>query len=176
VPGTPLHADMQAQGRMLDEVDLADIHGQYKFNFRHEHISRDDSKSWLDWAFERDFEVNGPSLFRMMRTTFDGWKRYGQDGDARVRARMAAEADKLRQGYGAALWAIERYLRTSNREVSDRVRALRRQIERELGGMSTAIDRIVGPVLLWAARREAARYPDGRPMEPCTFVDRRNWA
>ena len=27
--------EMEAQGRMLDDVDLADIHGQYKFNFRH---------------------------------------------------------------------------------------------------------------------------------------------
>src|SRR3970040_1909492 len=31
VPGTPLYQDMKAQGRLLDEVDLADIHGQYKF-------------------------------------------------------------------------------------------------------------------------------------------------
>jgi radical SAM superfamily enzyme YgiQ (UPF0313 family) len=175
VPGTPLHAEMQAQGRMLEDVDLADIHGQYKFNFRHEHISRDDSKSWLDWAFQRDFEVNGPSLFRLMRTMFEGWKRYGQDGDARVRARFNAEADQLRHGYGAALWAMERYLRHSNEAVSERVRDLRRQIEHELGGFSRVIDRVVGPVLLWSARREAAVYPTGRPLEPQTFVERRHW-
>jgi radical SAM superfamily enzyme YgiQ (UPF0313 family) len=175
LPGTPLHADMAAQGRMLEGVDLADIHGQYKFNFRHEHIARDDSKSWLDWAFQHDFEVNGPSLYRMMRTTFEGWKRYGSDGDARVRARFASEAAKLKQGYGAALWAMEQYLKTSNAGASERIGALRRQIERELGGLSRIIDRVVGPVLLWSARREAAAYPAGRPLEPKTFVDRRNW-
>jgi len=175
VPGTPLHADMQAQGRMLDEVDLADIHGQYKFNFRHEHIGRDDSKAWLDWAFQRDFEVNGPSLLRMMRTIFEGWKRYGQDSDARVRARFTAEASKLREGYGAALWAMERYLRDSNAPISARARDLRHQIERELGGLSWAIDRLVGPVLLWSSRREAAMFPAGRPLEPQTFVERRHW-
>ena len=32
VPGTPLYRDMAGEGRLLD-VDLADIHGQYKFNF-----------------------------------------------------------------------------------------------------------------------------------------------
>ena len=175
VPGTPLHADMEAQGRMLNNVDLADIHGQYKFNFRHEHIERDDSKSWLDWAFQRDFEANGPSLLRMMRTIFEGWKRYRLDGDARVRARFKAEASKLREGYGAALWAMERYLRDSNAPIAARARALRREIERDLGGLSWAIDRLVGPVLLWSARREAAMFPAGRPLEPQTFVERRNW-
>lgn len=175
VPGTPLHAELSAQGRMLDEVDLADIHGQYKFNFRHPHIDRDASKSWLDWAFSHDFEVNGPSLYRMMRTMFQGWKRYGQDQDARVRARVAADADKLRQGYGAALWAMEHYLRHSNGRVSARIAALRREIERELGGLSRLVDHAVGPILLWAARREALAYPGGRPLEPRTFVERRNW-
>jgi len=175
MPGTPLHAEMQAQGRILDGIDLADIHGQYKFNFRHHHIGRDDSKSWLDWAFQRDFEANGPSLYRMMQTMFDGWKRYRNDSDARVRARFNFEAEKLRLGYGAALWAMEQYLHESNRAISQRVRDLRRQVERELGGLSRVIDWAVGPILLVAARREALAYPAGRPLEPRTFVDRRNW-
>jgi radical SAM superfamily enzyme YgiQ (UPF0313 family) len=175
VPGTPLYHDMQAQGRLLDEVDLADIHGQYKFNFRHAAIERDDSKTWLDDAFDRDYEVNGPSLYRMMRTMMAGWKRYGQDADLRVRARFAADADKLRNGYGATLWAMERYLRDSNQRVSARIGDLRREIELELGGLSAAIDRVLGRVLLWSARHEAAAFPMGRPLEPKTFIDRRNW-
>jgi radical SAM superfamily enzyme YgiQ (UPF0313 family) len=175
MPGTPLHREMADEGRMLDGIDLADIHGQYKFNFAHAHISRDDSKRWLDRAFARDFDVNGPSLYRMMRTTFDGWKRYRDDADPRVRARVEGMAEKLRYGYGAALWAMEKYLRRSNAEVSARIRDLRLAIEREVGGPARAIDWIVGPVLLWSARREAARWPHGRPLEPQTFVDRRNW-
>ena len=176
LPGTPLHAQMQEQGRMLEGMDLADMHGQYKFNFRHEHIARDDSKTWLDFAFQRDFAVNGPSLYRMVRTMYEGWKRYGQDADARVRARYVAEMDTLKRGYGAALWTMERYLRRSNRAVSERIADLRRQIQREAGVVSRVIDGAIGPVLLWSARREASAYPEGRPLEPQMFVDRRNWA
>jgi radical SAM superfamily enzyme YgiQ (UPF0313 family) len=173
VPGTPLHAQMRAEDRLLHDVDLADIHGQYKFNFKHPHISRDASKAWLDWAFQYDNTVNGPSLFRMMRTTYQGWTRYRNDADPRVRARFADEARKLARGYGAALWAMEHYLHASNRSISDRIRTFRRRVEDDLGGVTTrVIDRIVGPVLLWSARREAARYPAGRPLEPRTFVDR----
>ena len=175
VPGTPLHAEMEKAGRMLPHVDRADIHGQYKFNFRHEHIGRDASKSWLDYAFQRDYDVNGPSLFRMMRTMFTGWQRYGRDVDARVRARVTRDAQLLRGAYGAALWTMEHYL-ASNPEVSARIRALRRDIEREFGGMSRIVNRAAGQVLLWTSRREAAAFPAGRPQEPRTFVERRNWA
>jgi len=70
---------------------------------------------------------------------------------------------------------MERYLRDSNRAVSDRIGDLRRQMERQFGGLSRIIDYTVGPFLLWAARHDAAAYPTGRPLEPQTFCDRRNW-
>jgi radical SAM superfamily enzyme YgiQ (UPF0313 family) len=95
VPGTPLYQEMVERERILD-VDLADIHGQYKFNFVHEAISRDDSKRFLDWAFHLDFERNGPSLYRICRTMLDGWRRYRNHPEARVRERFQREAAKLK--------------------------------------------------------------------------------
>lgn len=173
MPGTPLHADMQAQGRLVEGVPLADIHGQFQLNFHHPHIGREASKSILDRAFRRDFERNGPSIFRVTRTMLAGWRRYRDDPDPRVRARFAVEGRQLLRGYGAALWAMEQYLRRTNREVGDRIRALRLEIEREGGVVARAIHHAIGPVLLWSARREAARFPRGRPLEPRTFVTRR---
>jgi len=175
VPGTPLYREVLDEGRLLDDVDLADIHGQYKFNFRHAAISRDESKVFLDRAFRRDFDVNGPSLYRLMANMMTAWRRYRHDHDPRVRARVHEEAKRLSTGYGAALWAMEKYLKKSNRAVSDRMRALRLEIEREIGGWSPLIHRVVGPVLHWSARREARRAPGGRALEPQTFVERRNW-
>jgi radical SAM superfamily enzyme YgiQ (UPF0313 family) len=174
IPGTPLYQDVEAQGRLLD-VDLADIHGQWKFNFQHEAIARDDSKTLLDWAFDLDYQRNGPSLFRLMRTMFDGWKRYRDDPDPLVRARAWLEAKQLRTSYGAALWAMEKYLRDTNRQVSERIRELRKEVERELGVVSRLVNHVAGPVALWASRRDHRRFPEGRRLEPRMFVDRRNW-
>ncbi len=174
IPGTPLYQDVEAQGRLLD-VDLADIHGQWKFNFQHEAIARDDSKTLLDWAFDLDYQRNGPSLFRLMRTMFDGWKRYRNDPDPLVRARAWLEAKQLRTSYGAALWAMEKYLRDTNRQVSERIRELRKEVERELGVVSRLVNHVAGPVALWASRRDHRRFPEGRRLEPRMFVDRRNW-
>ena len=177
VPGTPLFRELKASGRILDEVALADIHGQFKFNFRHAAISRDQSKQFLDRAFRSDYDVNGPSLYRLAANMFQGWKRHRHDPDERVRTRVHGEAAQLRSGFGAALWAMEKFLRESNRDVSERIGALRRETERELGGLPTRlINRAGGPLLLWSARREARLFPAGRPREPKTFLERRNWS
>jgi len=176
VPGTPLFAEMTEQGRMLDGVNLADIHGQHQFNFQHAAISREDSKKFLDEAFRRDFERNGPSIYRICRTTLDGWLRYKNDPDLRVRARFAWEARSLKDGYAAALWAMERHLRAANPEVSEKIHALRREVGREFGLMSRVATLVVGPLLLWSSRREARRLAQGRTYEPQTIVERRNWA
>jgi radical SAM superfamily enzyme YgiQ (UPF0313 family) len=175
VPGTPLYQQISQEGRLLPGVDLADIHGQHQFNFEHAAISREDSKRFLDWAFRRDFERNGPSIYRICRTTLEGWRRYKNDPDPRVRARFAFEARSLKDGYAAALWAMEKHLRRTNEAVAERVRGLRKEIGREFGVMSRVVSRALGPVLLLAARREERRMAEGVTYEPRTIVQRRNW-
>jgi hypothetical protein len=173
MPGTALYAQVAAEGRLLTDIDLADTHGQFKFNFTHPAISRDESKVLLDRAFRLDFERNGPSLYRLMRTMMVRWRRYRADADPRVRGRVGVAASQLRAGYGAALWAMERYLRMPNPAVSERIRELRLETEREFGAMTSAINRVIGPALLWSSTRDARRFPGGRALEPRTFVERR---
>ena len=175
VPGTPLYAEMNEQGRMLEGVDLADIHGQHQFNFQHAAIAREDSKRWLEWAFRRDFERNGPSIYRICRTTLEGWRRYKNDPDARVRARFAWEARSLRDGYAGALWAMERHLHGVNEALSQKIRQLRKEVGREFGFASRVVSSLVGPVLLWSARREEKRLAAGVTYEPRTIIERRRW-
>ena len=176
VPGTPLYEQVNREGRMLKDVDLADIHGQYKFNFLHSAITRDQSKEFLDWAFEFDFQRNGPSLFRICDTIFQGWRRYRNSQDARVRERMKHEALKLRTTYNAALWAMEKRLETTNAAVSGRIRRLRKEIEREFGLATRTVRVFAGPLLLWTSKREDRQLAAGKTYEPQTFVERRNWA
>jgi len=176
VPGTPLFQQMEQEGRMLEGINLADIHGQHKFNFEHAAISRDESKRLLDWAFRFDFERNGPSLFRICDTIFQGWKRYKNHPDARVRQRIANEAFKLRTTYDAALWAMEKRLKETNAEIAARIRTLRREIESEFGAATRLVRAVTGPILLWTSKREDRQLANGKTYEPPTFVDRRNWA
>lgn len=174
VPGTPLYEETRRSGKLVD-VDLADIHGQYQFNFEHPAISREDSKRFLDYAFRRDFEVNGPSLYRICRTTFEGWKRYGQHADARIRRRFEAEARTLRFVYASLLWAMEQKLLRTNAAVSRRINELREDFHRALGPLSGLSAELLGPVALWSVKREERRAAEGRTYEPPVFVERTNW-
>lgn len=175
VPGTPLYKEMDEQGRLLPNIDYADIHGQHKFNFRHAAISRDDSKRFLDWAFWRDFENNGPSLYRMCQTMLQGWRRYKDHPDPRVRQRFEREMKKLSSAYNAALWAMEKEFKKVNGTVSARIHKLRREVEKEFPVVARLTAASLGPVLLWSTRREEKRLAAGRTYEPPTFIERRNW-
>ena len=174
VPGTPLYQEMQAQHRLLD-VDLADIHGQHKFNFQHNAISREDSNRFLEWAFLRDFERNGPSLYRIFRTTLQGWKRYKDDPDPRVRERFEWETRSIKTAYSGLLWAMERQLRQTDKAMSQQIRALRKDIGREFGVVTRVIGNVLGPLLLWTSRREQKRLTEGATYEPKMFLEHRNW-
>jgi hypothetical protein len=174
VPGTPLYRQMSEQGRMLDDVELVDIHGQFKFNFQHAAISREESKQFLDGAFRQDFEENGPSLFRFCRTLFNGWRRYQDHPEARVRARFAHQAHKLGTTYNAALWAMEQRLKQSNPQVAARICRLRREIENAFGLPTRLLRMTLGPILVWTSQREDRRMANGVTYEPETFVKRHN--
>ena len=174
VPGTPLYSEMARQDRLLD-VDLADIHGQHAFNFQHAAISREQSTRSLAWAFQRDFERNGPSLFRICRTTFAGYMRYKNHPDPRIRERYRRECRTLRHAWVGFLWAMEHRLSRSNPEVAAKIRSRRKQMEEEFGLIAIAAGKLLGPVLWWTSRREEKRLAAGQCYEPATIIDRRNW-
>ena len=174
VPGTPLYFEMLGQGRLLD-VNLADIHGQHAFNFQHAAISREQSTVKLAQAFERDFERNGPSLFRICRTTFRGWMRHKNNPDRRIRERFERDAKVLRHAWVGMLQGMEYRLERSNPVIAGQIRELRKEMQREFGLIAIVAAKVLGPVLWWTSRREEKRLAQGHGYEPATIIDRRNW-
>jgi hypothetical protein len=173
IPGTPLHAELTAQGRMKDDCEFlaADIHGQYIFNYRHPHIHDGQEAELIVRAFERDFEVNGPSVARIVRTTLAGWQRYKNHTAPRIRRRFAWESKELATTYSAVIWAMKRYYRKtpSMRAKMDR---LLRDLCREFGWKSRLSATLGGPYVLWKAWQEERRLGRGWTCEPPTFYDR----
>ena len=172
LPGTPLYARHAADGTLLgrEECPDADVHGQHRFNFRHRHIPAGEETHLLLRAFTRDFEANGPSVLRVVRTLLAGWRRHKDDPDPRVRARIRRECRSLPTTQAAAVWAAERWLRR-NRPVAHRLRALRGELVREFGWRTRVVSRVAGTLLLVAMRLEARRLRRGTTCEPPTFYD-----
>ena len=140
------------------EYHFADIHGQSVFNYRHPHLRDGVETELIVRAFQRDFEVNGPSVVRMARTMLAGWKRYKNHPDPRIRRRFAWEARDLPTVYSAVVAAARHYYR-GNPTLRAKMDAILKDLHREFGLKSrfySAVGRTVR-VLEDAPRGEATR-------------------
>ena len=172
IPGTPLHAELDAKGTLLGiaELPLADIHGQLKFNFRHPHIREGQEGQFLLRAFQRDFEVNGPSVVRIIRTVLRGWKAYKNHANPRIRARFAYEASNLPVRYASALWAAQQRFADDphrSRLISD----VQEELYAEFGRRARRAAPVVGRYLYETLRSEEQRLQDGWTCDPPTFFE-----
>jgi hypothetical protein len=71
---------------------------------------------------------------------------------------------------------MEKHFSGINQGVSDEIRALRKEVEKEFGTAARIAARLGGPLLLWTSRREERRLAAGRTYEPPTFLERSHWA
>jgi hypothetical protein len=173
IPGTPLHAELSAQGRMKDESEFhpGDIHGQLIFNYRHPHIPSGMEGEMMLRAFRRDFEVNGPSVARIVRTMLAGWKRHKNHPDPRIRRRFAWEARELPTTFSALVAAARRYYR-GNPAMRAKMGAILGDLYREFGLKSRFYAALGGRYLSWKTRREERRLASDWTYEPPTFYER----
>ncbi len=173
ISGTPLYAELTAQGRMKDESEYeqCDIHGQEYFNYRHPHIPPGEEAKYMLRAFNRDFERNGPSVVRIIRTTLAGWKRYKNHPDPRIRRRFAFEAKSLPLTYPAAVKACQLYYR-DNPAIQAQMSRLLADLYAEFGFKTRLAGELGGRWLLRRVRKEEKRLAEGWTYEPATFYDR----
>ena len=172
IPGTPLYAEHKADGTLfgMGEFALGDLNGQLTFNFRHPHIKRGDETAFQLRAFQRDFEINGPSVVRIVRTTLHGWKRYQNHPNPRVRTRFAHEAKSLPVDYAGVLWAALRYYQDDPYRAR-LISGVLDELCAEFGDLARSAAPRGGRRLYRLLRREEQRLQQGWTYEPPTFYD-----
>lgn len=172
IPGTPLYAEHLANQTILDrsEYDEADIHGQLRFNYKHPHIKNGQESKFILNAFQRDFEMNGPSVLRIARTTLEGWRRYKNHLNKRIQARFAYEARELRTKYAGALWAAGQWFK-GNSQLLRKITTVLNDIKLEFGLKSRLAAPLVGRFILSKLRKEDGRLKKGWTYEPPTFYE-----
>ena len=121
-------------------------------------------------AFRRDFEVNGPSVVRIVRTVLRGWKRYKNHPNPRIRERFAYEASNLPARYAGVLWAAREYFRGDPhryRLISD----VLDELHDEFGPRSQRAATITGRRLYRELMQEEARLASGWTYEPPCYYE-----
>lgn len=175
IPGTALWAEHMASNTLTDPdcKDVADTHGQLRFGHRHPHLPPGMETEFLLRAFATDFEVNGPSVVRVARTTLQGWQRYKRHPDARVRRRFAYEASELATVYAGAVWAARKWF-GDKPALRARIDAVLQSLYREFGFKARLAAPLVGRFIYYQLGRESRRLAQGWTYEPPTFYEKSN--
>jgi hypothetical protein len=175
VAGTPLYDEHLEKGTLLgtSEVAEADTHGQFRFRHKHPHLEKGQETQALVKAFTRDFAVNGPSVVRIARTMLQGWQRYKNHHDLRIRERFRWEGRDLRLGWTSVLWAARRRLR-KDPVLKQKISLLLKDFRREFGLSARLVAPLAGRYLWLKLRKEARRLQRGWTYEPPTFYETTN--
>ena len=73
MPGTPLHADYEAQGKIRHDYPWPRRHGQDTIWFDHPHFTPEESSDYLREAFTKKYQTGGPGVLNMAGTAIRGY-------------------------------------------------------------------------------------------------------
>ena len=172
-PGTPLYQEMSEAGLMKNsgEYNPADIIGQTIQPQKNPNFNDQQTAEIMIRAFNRDFEINGPSIVRIVETTLKGWLKYKSHPDLRVRERFIWEARSLAVGFSALVGATKIYY-SDNKIMFGKMDNLLQKLHIEFGWKSRLSSIIGGHYLLRKIRKEEKRLAEGFTYEPPTFYER----
>ena len=173
LPGTPLYEQHKQEGTLLPEAEFsyADAHGQYRFNYRHRHIRRGQEEKHLLEAFRRDFQVNGPSLLRLIRVVLNEWQMHKDHPSGLVRKRVSRQGLLLRTAYAGAIWAMWKWHRHDQR-IAEKAEELLKDICAEFGWITRFVAPLAGRMVFHSLKKEEQRLAGGWRYEPRCFYEK----
>jgi radical SAM superfamily enzyme YgiQ (UPF0313 family) len=172
IPGTPLHKELSDEGRIIEDADSADIHGQLKFNYRHTSLPGEAMGEIMIRAFDRDFELNGPSTVRIARTTLAGYLRHKNHPDPRIRRRFHWEARSLSSEMTALVAGSKRYFKGKDQALYEKMSALLKELIAEFGWKARFYATVGGRYVSWKIRQEEKRLDTDWTYEPPMFYEK----
>jgi hypothetical protein len=102
-----------------------------------------------------------------------GWQRYKNHHDLRIRERFRWEGRDLRLGWTSVLWAARRRLR-KDPVLKQKISLLLKDFRREFGLSARLVAPLAGRYLWLKLRKEARRLQRGWTYEPPTFYETTN--
>ncbi len=157
IPGTGLWEEMKAAGKLKQGFPWMEIHGQARQNWHHPHLAEAELEERLDRAFVEDFEVLGPSLYRMMKVHYDGYVKTRDWDHELVQLRRAA-TKKMFVIYLPLLGAMSKDLGRMNHRVCGRLDELREALLAETGLSGRAASALATPLVRASMALEARRH------------------
>lgn len=135
-PGTPFHRCVLDEGRYLpayqDSPDYRTFDG-FSMHFKHPHFTPKELERLQRELYRKCFEALGPSLVRVVRTWFEGYRNMRNFSNPLLRGRAERMRDYVRSAIPGLYPAI---LFGPNRQRRKEAREFLKEIEKELGSLS----------------------------------------
>jgi len=157
-PGTPLHRQVLSEGRYLpayqEKPDYRTFDG-FSMHFKHPHFTPTELENLQHELYQKAFELLGPSLIRVVRTWFEGYRNLKNSSNPLLRGRAERLKGYVRSALPGLYPAI---LFGPNADRRNEARGFLKDIEKELGPVS-AKERLFGWATLpftawtWLAER-----------------------
>jgi hypothetical protein len=151
-PGTPLHDKAVAEKRFLpayaDSPDYRTFDG-FTMHFDHPHFTADEVEALQKKIYRDNFDKLGPSLVRVVRAWFDGYRNLGDSDNPLLKGR----AERMREYVRSAIPGIwPAVVFGPNRRIRAEARSFLNDIESEMGPISIK-ERVAAwltlPLCLW---------------------------
>jgi len=157
MPGTPLWKQMKSERLLKQGFPWCDIHGQQVQNWHHPFLSDAVAAQKIDHAFDRDFEVLGPSILRMIQTHYDGYRNTADWDHELVQMRRAMTRKKF-PFYAMLLEAMHRDLKRVGNSAHEQARNLRDRLIEECGFRARLAAMVAGPYVAHRLKVEQRRH------------------
>ena len=170
LPTTGLYKSQQRRGLLRDDLPWEENHGQTHLAYRHPEFPGDAAERWINAAFRQDYEVNSSSMWRVVRTSLQGYERLRamKDRDPLLDERMRQVERRVRLWSGT-LSSLARF--PVNETERQRANELRRAIDAVLPPKAwQRIVRLIAPPL--TARWKLRVALKGDMIQPPTIVTR----
>jgi len=153
-PRTPFHEQVVAEKRYLPEYqrnpDLRRWDG-FSMHFEHPKFSAPELEALQKELYKQDFERLGPSIVRLVRVWFEGYKNLRHSSNPLLRARAEEKWELVRSALPGIVPAM---LFGPNRKARLGARALFREARKEMGSLSAVarLKCIGSPILaIWTS-------------------------
>lgn len=157
IPGTAFHQEMKNAGKLRNDFPYMEMHGQSRQNWKHPKIDDQKMEKLLDDAFNYDYKVLGPSLFRMMSVHYSGYKKT-QDWEHQLVQMRRKKMKDMFKLYVPILAAMEKDLKNEGHVVAFKVEELKENLMKELNFSGKMLNKALSPVVYGAIKLESLRY------------------
>jgi radical SAM superfamily enzyme YgiQ (UPF0313 family) len=165
--GTILWRKMLKENRILHAIPLEDRHGFKQIWFKHPHFTPYESEVLQKEAYLKDYYQLGPTLVRAIEVEYRAYPNL-LNSKSQILKRRAEKIKRRMKIYKPILWAAERLV--PKKEMAERIRTLRKEIEKDFGKMGF-MDYLTGAsLLLLGKKKEIQIRLFGDVIQPETSV------